>query len=80
MTNKTIKFLIDEDDLGKRLDVVLSEKINYLTRSYIKKIIESGNVKINQKIATFPSKKLKRNDSILIELVENRNNEIKPSS
>jgi 23S rRNA pseudouridine1911/1915/1917 synthase len=48
MTNKTIKFLIDEDDLGKRLDVVLSEKINYLTRSYIKKIIESGNVKINQ--------------------------------
>jgi 23S rRNA pseudouridine1911/1915/1917 synthase len=79
MTNKTIKFLIDEDDLGKRLDVVLSEKINYLTRSYIKKIIESGNVKINQKIATFPSKKLKRNDSILIELVENCNNEIKPS-
>ena len=62
MTNNTIKFLPSKSDIGKRLDVILSEKIEHLTRSSIKKIIESCNVKINKLIVNSPSKKIKVND------------------
>ena len=77
--NNTIKFLINKTDSGKRLDVFLSKKINYLTRSYIKKNIESGNVKINKKVINSPSKKIKKNDSIFIKIILNKINKIKPS-
>ena len=66
--NNTIKFLISNNDSEKRLDIFLSKKINDLTRSNIKKIIESRNVKINEKIVSLPSKKVKLNDLILIKL------------
>ena len=45
-----MKFLVRKKDDGKRLDIFLSEKIEKLTRSNIKKIIKSNNVKINRKI------------------------------
>ena len=32
MTNNTIKFLPKEEDVGKRLDIILSQKINNYTR------------------------------------------------
>ena len=67
--DNTIKFLINENDGEKRLDIFLSEKIKDLTRSNIKKIIESKNVKINQMIINSPSKKVKKNDNILVKLL-----------
>ena len=67
--NNTIKFLINKDDNGKRLDVFLSGKITSITRSYIKKIIELKNVKINKKIVNSPSKKIKINESVSINLI-----------
>ena len=36
-----------ESDVGKRLDVFVSERIEGYSRSYIKKIIDDGMVKIN---------------------------------
>ena len=54
--NNSIKFLVDKREEGKRLDVYLSKKIDYLTRSNIKKIIESNNVSINEEIINFSSK------------------------
>ena len=71
--NNTIKFLIEEHDSEKRLDVFLSNKISNLTRSNIKKIIELHNVKINEEIINSPSKKVKLNDKISINvLIENK--------
>jgi len=67
--NNSIKFLVKKKDDVKRLDVFLSTKIDYLTRSNIKKIIESGNVTVNKKIVNSSSKKVKFNDSILIKIV-----------
>ena len=67
--NNSMKFLVKEKDNVKRLDVFLSEKIEHLTRSNIKKIIESNNVKINKKIANSSSKKVKANDEVIIELL-----------
>ena len=44
MNNKTIKFSITKEDVGNRLDLVLTKRISNITRSKIKKIIESKNV------------------------------------
>ena len=43
--NNSMKFLVKPKDQGMRLDIFLSSKIDNLTRSYIKKIIDTGNVK-----------------------------------
>ena len=64
--NNSTKFLVNKKDSGKRLDIFLSKKISHLTRSYIKKIIETKQVAINKKIVTSPSKKIKTDDSINI--------------
>ena len=55
--NNSIKFLIKKIDNDKRLDIFLSGKIIHLTRSFIKKNIDMGNVKINNKVVNFASKK-----------------------
>ena len=47
--NNSMKFLVLKRDENLRLDVFLSGKIDQLTRSYIKKIIDSKFVKINKK-------------------------------
>jgi len=75
----TIKFLIDKIDHGKRLDIFLSTKISILTRSNIKKIIESKNVKINKEIINIPSRKVKINDSIIINLIIENKKELLPN-
>ena len=80
MVNNTIKFLIKKEDVGKRLDVMLSEKINNLTRSNLKKVIESHNVKVNKLIISSPSKKLKFNDEVLLNKTKNQYKEIKPAN
>ncbi len=55
--NNTMKFLIENINKGERLDVFLTKKIKNLSRSQIKKIIESKNIRINKKIINSPSKK-----------------------
>ena len=64
-----MKFLVRKKDDGKRLDIFLSEHIGHLTRSNIKKTIESNDVKINKKITDSPSKKVKTNDSVIVEFL-----------
>ena len=54
-----MKFLVSEKDNGSRLDIFLSKKIDHLTRSNIKKTIDSNQVKINKIITNSSSKKIK---------------------
>jgi len=79
MNNNTIEFLIEEQDIEKRLDIILSERITYLTRSNLKKVIESNNVKINSFTISSPSKKVRLNDSISVKLNNFSEIKIKPS-
>ena len=67
--NNTMKFLIDLKNDGKRLDVFLTNKLDQLTRTSIKKIIETNNVKINKIVSILPSKKIKKNDVVEIKIV-----------
>ena len=66
--NNTIKFLVEINNNGERLDIFLSKKITHLSRSQIKKTIENKHIKINKKTIDSPSKKIKTNDEILVNL------------
>ena len=69
MSNNSTKFLITDRDIGERLDIVLVKLLPSLSRSNLKKIIELKQVKINNSIIDSPSKKLKENDHIEINLI-----------
>lgn len=44
------EYIIEEVNIGKRLDLFLDEKLIDKSRSYIQKLIENGNVKVNDKL------------------------------
>jgi 23S rRNA pseudouridine1911/1915/1917 synthase len=76
--NNTIKFSVDLKNTGKRLDVFLAKNINEFTRSFIKKIIEHDQVKLNSKVLNSPSTKVKYKDQIIINVIESNEKSIKP--
>jgi|TARA_B110001452_G_scaffold8089_1_gene7123 23S rRNA pseudouridine1911/1915/1917 synthase len=78
--NKTIEFLINKKNNGDRLDVFLSKEIKNLTRSYIKKLIEKKNVRLNKIISISPSTKIKIDDKIIINIIEEENLKIIPNN
>ena len=60
MKYKTIKISSEYSDIGKRLDIFLSEKLQKFTRSQIKKIINQDLVMINNNSTKSQSKKIKK--------------------
>jgi len=79
MSNNLTKFSIKEENSGNRLDVILTRLIPDLTRSNLKKIIELKQVKINNSIEVSPSKKLKNNDEVEINLITSEEIKILPA-
>jgi len=79
MSNNSKIFSIEEKDIGSRLDVILAKKISSLTRSNLKKIIELKQVRINDSIEVSPSKKLKNNDVVKINLLPRSEVKILPA-
>ncbi len=77
--NNSIKFLVNEKEVGKRLDIFLTEKIDNLTRSNSKKIIKSNNVSVNQKKINLTSKKIKFNDKIEVNFTLKNSKKILPN-
>ena len=71
--NNTIKISVDKIDSGKRLDVFLSQNMKDYTRTYLKKIIENNQVKLNGLISSVPAIKVKFNDKILINIIKSSN-------
>ena len=78
MSDNSTKLLITEEDAGSRLDIILTKLLPELTRSNLKKIIELNQVKINNIIINSPSKKLKINDNIEINLIPKQEIKIEP--
>ncbi len=76
--NNTIKLSVDTENNGKRLDIFLAENINKFTRSFLKKLIENNQVKLNKKILTSPSAKVKFKDQIVIKIIKNDEQSIVP--
>ena len=67
--NNTIKFSVNIKNSGKRLDIFLAENIKQFTRSFLKKIIKNRQVKLNDKILSSPSIKVKYKDLIIIDII-----------
>ncbi|MGA1282256.1 MAG: RluA family pseudouridine synthase [Pelagibacteraceae bacterium] len=78
MSDNSTKLLITEEEAGSRLDIILTKLLPELTRSNLKKIIELNQVKINNIIINSPSKKLKINDNIEINLIPKQEIKIEP--
>jgi 23S rRNA pseudouridine1911/1915/1917 synthase len=78
MSKNSEIFSIKEDDTGTRLDVILAKLIPDLTRSNLKKIIVLKQVKINNFIEKSPSKKLKTDDIVEINLIPTQEIKILP--
>ena len=74
------KFLITDQSADMRLDIALVKLLPNLTRSNLKKIIELKQVKVNNLIVTSPSKKLKENDLIEINLIPENKIKILPTN
>lgn len=68
--------LVTEMDINKRIDNFIAEKTD-LTRSYVQKLIEQGNIKINEKVPKV-SYKVQLNQEINITIREAKLLEIKP--
>jgi 23S rRNA pseudouridine1911/1915/1917 synthase len=67
--NSILNFPISELDAGKRLDAFLSDKIETHSRSRLQKLIDDGDVLVNQKQAK-SSYKIRVGDEIEVELTE----------
>ena len=76
--NNTIKFSVDSNNNGKRLDVFLSDNIGQFTRSFLKKLIEDNQVKLNNKITPLSSTKVKYKDLIIVNIVDKNTKDIVP--
>ena len=76
--NNTIKFSVDTQNSGKRLDVFLTENIENYTRSFLKKLIENKQVKLNNNLLISPSTKIKFKDQITVHIVQKNDQDIIP--
>ena len=76
--NNTIKFSVDTRNSGKRLDVFLTENIDNYTRSFLKKLIENKQVKLNNSLLISPSTKIKFRDLITVHIVQKNDQNIIP--
>lgn len=74
------KFVVDEIDEDKRLDLYLSKQLEDMSRSYIQKLIEKGKVKINNQEMKTKKYKVIENDEIIIEIPQPEVLKIEPEN
>ncbi len=63
------EFTADSDAIEMRVDQFLTEKLEF-SRSFVRKVIKKGGLKINQKEVTKPAHPLKENDEIKLIIPE----------
>ncbi len=68
--HNTFEFIVEEEQKGTRLDVVLSLIIEEVSRSHIQKLIDIGRVEVNGAIAGSKKYKVKTGDTIKITIPE----------
>ena len=75
---KIIKLIANTENGIERLDTFISSRINEFSRTRIKNLILDGFVKINGKINCEPSKKIRSNEVLIIQVPEPKKTNIKP--
>ncbi|WP_432400718.1 RluA family pseudouridine synthase [Wukongibacter sp. M2B1] len=75
-----IKLTVDNIEASIRLDLYLSRELNDLSRSYVQKLIEKGNVKINSEVILSKKFKISMNDEIEIVIPEPEKLKLEPEN
>lgn len=73
------KIVATIEDKSKRLDIFVCEKMPELTRSYVKTLIENGNILLNGKMVK-SGEKLRENDEIIIEQITPKTLDLSPEN
>ena len=73
-----INLIVKNKDKNLRVDTFLSNQNEKLSRSRVKSLILDQKLKINNLIVNEPSKKIKINDEIFLELTEPKKETLKP--
>ncbi len=68
--SQTYTFLTDEENKSTRLDLVLSLQLREVSRSFIQKLIEQGQVKVNGQVCTSKKYKTETGDRVEITIPE----------
>ena len=66
--NSSIELIIEEKMEGARLDVVLSLWFEEMSRSYLQKLIEVGNVRVNGHVCKTKKRQMKQLDIVNIDI------------
>ena len=73
-----INFIVKNKEKNLRVDTLLANQQNKLTRSRVKTLILENNLKINNLVTVDPSRKVKLNDEICLNIVEPKKENLKP--
>ena len=73
-----INFIVNDYDNNKRVDVLLANLDNGLSRTRVKNLILDNKLKINNRIIKDPSIKTKLNDKIELEIIEPKKQNLSP--
>ncbi len=73
-----INIKVKNKEKNLRIDILLSNQNNKLSRSKIKNLILENKLKINNTLVTDPSKKVKLNDEINFEVIEPKKESLEP--
>ncbi len=79
-TEKTLTFIVDDDESGDRLDLYLSQKKNEYSRSFFQRLISSSMVKINGKEAKKASYSVRIGDVIEVDFPEPVKIDVEPEN
>ena len=71
-----MKYIVSNEDKGKRLDIYLSDMQEDITRSYIKTLIKNGTILINNIVPNKSGYLLKENDIIEFDMPKEKEVEI----
>tara|TARA_B100001250_G_C19733384_1_gene759590 strand:- start:349 stop:1326 length:978 start_codon:yes stop_codon:yes gene_type:complete len=73
-----INLIVNNDDIGLRIDIFLTKKKKELSRTRVKNLILKKKLKLNNKILDNPSKKVSEGDEITFEIPEPEKASLKP--
>ena len=75
---KKINLIVKKEDENLRVDIFISKKKEYISRTRIKNLILNKKLKLNNKIITDPSKKVFKDDAIILIIPESKKSALRP--
>jgi len=73
-----INLIVTNNEVGRRIDALISGKKKELSRTRVKKLILNKKLTLNKIIINDPSKKVKFGDKIILEIPEPKKTSLKP--